>query len=193
MKPNTERLSDTEIIELFFARNEKAIGATDTKYGRYLSVIGYNILNDKWDCDECLNDTYFATWNRIPPERPNIFQAFLSKLMRNISISRFRKNLAEKRSGSELVLSLEELGDCIVSGADPDSDMRIRAISEILNKFLSDVDKRTRFVFICRYYYCDSVKEIAAMLSVGIKTVYRDLEKIRASLKDRLESEGIEV
>ena len=186
-------MTDNEIIELYFARDEQAIKETDTKYGRYLSVIGYNILNDKWDTDECLNDTYFASWNKIPPERPSIFQAFLSKLMRNISISRFRKGQAQKRGGSELVKSLEELSDCIVAEADFESDFRIRQIAEILNTFLGEINQRSRFIFICRYYYCDSVSSIAAMLKVSTKTVYRELESIRARLREALKKEDIDV
>ena len=185
--------SDGEIIELYFARNEEAIDATDGKYGRYLSVIGYNILHEKWSTDEALNDTYYATWNRIPPERPNIFQAFLSKIMRNISISKFRKEHAKSRVSSELVTSLEELSDCIVSEASTEEDLKIKEIAEILNKFLSDIDKMKRFIFVCRYYYADSVKSIAGMLGMNQRTVYRVLEELRGELRERLEKEGITV
>ncbi len=188
-----KNIEDCEIIDLFFARNEQAIKATDAKYGRYLSVIGYNILSDKWDCDECLDDTYYTTWNRVPPERPNILQAFLSKIMRDVSIARYRKKNALKRVPSELVSSLEELGECIVSEADVESDCMIREIAEILNRFLSDIGKRSRFIFVCRYYYCDSVKSIAAMLGTSLKTVYRELEAIRERLRCALENGGVSI
>ncbi len=193
MKSTSHPLSDSEIIELYFARKEEAIDATDGKYGRYLSVIGYNILNDKGFTDESLNDTYYATWNRVPPERPNILQAFLSKIMRNISISRFRKEHAGRRIGSELVSSLEELSDCIVSEANTEEDFKIREIAEILNGFLSGIDKRRRFIFVCRYYYADSVKSIAGMLGMNARTVYRELEQMRESLRVALEKEDITV
>lgn len=186
-------LTDPEIIDLYFERSEQAIKATDQKYGKYLSVIGYNILHDKYDSEECLSDTYFATWNRIPPERPNIFQIFLSRIMRNISISKYRKNTAKKRHGSELAASLEELSDCIVAEADYDSDVRIQRIAEILNSFLHNSDKRARFIFICRYYYSDSVKSIADMLGVSFKTVYRELESIREAIRIELEKEDIDI
>ncbi len=183
MKSTESPISDDRIIEMYFERDEVAIKETDSKYGKYLAVIGYNILRDKWDSAECLNDTYFATWNKIPPERPNIFQAFLSRIMRNISISRYRRKYADKRMRSELVESLEELDDCIVSEANVEEDVLVRELADILNGFLKNVDKRTRFIFVCRYYYCDSVKCIAEMLSLSQQTVYRELAAVRARLR----------
>ncbi len=185
--------SDSDIIELYFARNEAAISVTGRKYGKYLFTIGNNILNNKWDSEDCLNDTYFTAWNRIPPERPTYLQMFLSKIMRDISVSKYRKLKSKKRISSELVISMDELGDCIVSDADINEDLLMKEIVDILNKFLSDITKRERFVFICRYYYCDSVKEIARMLEVSAKTVYRELEFIRAKLRFTLEKEGIDI
>ena len=187
------KVSDGDIIELYFKRDEQAISATKDKYGRYLFTIGNNILNDRLDSEECLNDTYFSTWNRIPPERPNYLQMFLSKIMRDISISRYRKNRSKKRTPSELTISLEELGDCIISESDVEEDLAIRELARILNSFLKDISKRQRFIFVCRYYYCDSVKSIASMLNVGAKTVYRELQTMREELRAALEKEGIDV
>ncbi len=187
------KLCDNDIIELYFQRDEQAIKATSIKYGKYLFTIGNNILNDKWDSEECVNDTYFATWNRIPPQRPTYLQMFLSKIMRDVSVSKYRKNKSKKRIASELVVSMEELGDCIVSESSVDEDLAMKEIVRVLNEFLQDISKRQRFVFICRYYYCDSVKSISSMLGVSSKTVYRELEAIRSQLKDALEKEGINV
>ncbi len=187
------KLADSDIIKLYFNRDEDAITATGSKYGSYLFTIGNNILNNRWDSEECLNDTYFNTWNRIPPEKPTYLQMFLSKIMRDVSISRYRRNKAKKRIDSELCVSMEELGDCIVSDADVDEDMAIKETIRVLNDFLRDATKRQRFVFICRYYYCDSVKSIASMLGVGAKTVYRELERIRLDLRAALEKEDIRI
>ena len=107
-----ELLSDEQIIDLYFAREERAIKETDHKYGKYLFTIAYNIVQDTLDCEECLNDTYLNTWNRIPPTRPSIFHAFLSKIMRNIAVDRYRHNKAQKRAPSEMLLTLEELDSC---------------------------------------------------------------------------------
>lgn len=187
------KLSDGEIIDLYFKRDELAISATGNKYGRYLFTIGNNILNDRLDCEECLNDTYFSTWNKIPPNRPTYLQMFLSKIMRDVSISRYRKNRSKKHIPSELTVSMEELGDCIVSEADVEEDLAIRELARLLNGFLKSITKRQRFIFVCRYYYCDSVKAIASMLEVSSKTVYREIERIRLDLRDALSKEDIDV
>ena len=193
MKKNnkeTAHLADEEIINLYLSRDESAIDATDQKYGNYLFTIGYNILNDKWDSEECVNDTYFRTWNRIPPEKPNVLAAFLSKIMRDTSIDRYRKNSASKRMSSELAVSLEELGDCIISNESWEENYAARIIGDILNSVLQSSSKRERFIFVCRYYYCDSVRYIAKMLNTNEKAVYRSLEKTRQKLKDKLIEEG---
>ena len=193
MKKNnkeTAHLADEEIINLYLSRDESAIDATDQKYGNYLFTIGYNILNDKWDSEECVNDTYFRTWNRIPPEKPNVLAAFLSKIMRDTSIDRYRKNSASKRMSSELAVSLEELGDCIISNESWEENYAARIIGDILNSVLKSSSKRERFIFVCRYYYCDSVRYIAKMLNTNEKAVYRSLEKTRQKLKDKLIEEG---
>ena len=187
------KLSDNDIIELYFQRDELAIEETSVKYGKYLFTIGNNILGDRWDSEECLNDTYFTTWNKIPPQRPTYLQVFLSKIMRDISITKYRKSKSKKRISSELVVSMEELGDYIVSDSDVEEDLAVKEIIRVLNEFLKDISRRRRFIFICRYYYCDSVKAIASMLGVSAKTVYRELEDIRRSLKDSLEEEGVYV
>ena len=194
-KNNSENTSftDEEIVSLYFSRNESAIDATDKKYGNYLFTIGYNILSDKWDSEECVNDTYFRTWNRIPPEKPNLLAAFLSKIMRDTSIDRYRKKTADKRKSSELALSLEELGDCMISNESVEENYAVKIISEILNSVLKCASKRDRFVFVCRYYYCDSVRYIARMLNVSEKTIYRSLEKTREELRVKLEAEGVNV
>ncbi|MBR2467171.1 MAG: sigma-70 family RNA polymerase sigma factor [Clostridia bacterium] len=190
----SDRLSDGDIIELYFERDEGAINATGRKYGAYLFTIGNNILNDRFDSEECLNDTYFTTWNRIPPERPTYLQMFLSKIMRDVSVSRYRKSKAKKRISSELVVSMEELGDTIVSGeADIVEDIAMKETVRVLNSFLGSITKRQRFIFICRYYYCDKVTTIAKMLSVSQKTVYRELEKLRSELKCALKKEGVSI
>lgn len=190
---NSGLLSDEEILDLYFARDEEAISYTDDKYGKYLRVIGYNILRDVYESEECTNDTYFSAWNKIPPHRPNLFQSFLSKIMRDISIMRYRKKNAAKRVPSELVSSLDELDECIPDVSTIDEELAIKGISEVLNTFLGEMDRRRRFIFVCRYFYCDKVKQIADMLGLSEKTVYRELEALRAEFKKRLDKEGIDI
>ncbi|MBQ7826989.1 MAG: sigma-70 family RNA polymerase sigma factor [Clostridia bacterium] len=185
-----DELTDEQIIELYWSRNEDAIGATDDKYGKYLYMIAYNIVHDNMDCEECLNDTYLSTWNRIPPTKPNFFQLFLSKIMRNIAVDRYRKNSADKRVSSEMTSSLEELGDCIPNNSALEDEVMMREVIDAMNQYLRELTKREVLIFICRYYYSDSIDSIAKMLKVSRNTVFRDLSKIRAGLKERLEAEG---
>lgn len=186
-------LPDSEIIELYWQRNEQAIDATDTKYGRYLFTIAYNIMRSDPDCEECLNDTYLSTWNAIPPARPNAFQVFLSKITRNIAIDKFREQSAEKRIPSELILSLNELDDCISDNYDEQTRAELMDIVRVMNAYLNMLSDRDAFVFICRYYYCDPVDTIAKMLKLSKNSIYRDLERMRSDLRERFAKEGINV
>lgn len=194
MKENqTEQASvlpDEEIIALYWKRNEKAIQATDDKYHNYLYTISYNIVHDRLDCEECLNDTYLGTWNSIPPKRPNVFQAFLAKLMRNISVDRFRKNTAYKRVPSEMMISLEEMEQCMPQGISANNEVEVNELSALLNGFLRSLSAREQFIFVCRYYYADSVSQIASMLKLSEVTVYRDLKNARMLFAQMLREEG---
>ena len=187
------QLSDDEIVDLYWARDEKAIDATDKKYGKYLYTIAYNIVHDDMDCEECLNDTYLGTWNRIPPTRPTVFHVFLSKIMRNIAIDRYRQNTAAKRVPSELIVSLDELNDCIADNPSIEEEYAVSEIARVMNAYLESLSEREQLVFVCRYYYSDYIADIARMLRVSESTVRRELEKIRMGLKEDLRKEGIEV
>lgn len=184
-------LTDEQIIDLYWKRDENAIKQTDRKYGKYLYVIAYNIVHDRLDCEECLNDTYLGTWNRIPPQRPSVFQVFLSRIMRNIAIDKFRHNRATKRVPSEMLVSLEELDDCMPSAPSTEDDLANDRLAKLLNDFVQALDDRKQFIFVCRYYYADKVSSIAHMLQVGEATVFRELAEIRKNLKNYLEKEGI--
>ena len=184
-------VSDEEIIELYWNRNEKAIEETDKKYGRYLYTIAYNIIHDNLDCEECLNDTYLGTWNRIPPTRPNAFQIFLSKIMRNVAIDRFRQKTAEKRIPSELVVSLEELDECLSPAMTEEEETSVRELARVLNDYLHSLSDKKAFVFICRYYYSDPIATIAKMLGIGESTVHRHLKEMREELREILAKEGL--
>ena len=191
MKATNQTMSDEAIIQLYWNRNERAIKETDTKYGHYLFTIAHNILCDRQDCEECVNDTYLGTWNRIPPTRPTVFQVFLSKIMRNLAVDRFRKNHAAKRIPSEMQVSLEELDECMIpSTSSAQEEYLARELAKILNDFLHAIPPRAEFIFICRYYYSDGTGEIAKMLGLSENTVRRELSHIRSELKAHLEKEG---
>lgn len=175
---------------MYWQREEKAIVATDQKYGKYLFKIAYNIIANRLDCEECLNDTYLNTWNAIPPKRPTVFSLFLSKIIRNLALGRFRMNHAAKRIPSELVISLEELDECLLCTQTPEEEYLIQDMRRVLNDFLHSLSDRQMYIFVWRYYYSDSVKDIARMLELSETTVRRDLVAIREGLKERFVKEG---
>lgn len=183
-------LSDQEIVSLYWQREERAIRETDQKYGKYLYTIAYNILRDVLDTEESLNDTYLGAWNSMPPNKPNLLHVFLSKITRNISIGRVRKRTAEKRIPPELILSLEELDEGMCFEMGEDEKYLIRQLSTVLNDYLSTLSDRRIFIFVCRYYYSDTVESIAKMLGLSINTISRELSAIRRGLKESLAKEG---
>lgn len=183
-------LTDEEIIELYWQREEKALSETDKKYGRYLFTIAYNIVHDKLDSEECLNDTYLGTWNSIPPHRPNLFLVFLSKIMRNVAVDKYRSNMSSKRIPSSLVQSLDELDESGAYSPSVEEELAINELSELLNKWLKGLSESERFLFICRYYYADPIGDIANMLGVSERTIFRQLSKLKENLRGYLEKEG---
>jgi RNA polymerase sigma-70 factor (ECF subfamily) len=189
-KPNSSVMLDNDIIDLYWKRDERAITETDNKYHRYLYSIARNILLNKQDCEESLNDTYFVTWNKIPPSKPNAFQNFLSKITRDISIDKYRKNNAEKRIPSELTTSLDELDDCLSFEVSAEESFIVNQISLILNSYLRSLSQKEAFIFVSRYYYADSIENIAKMLKISESTVFRNLAKMRKGLRERIESVG---
>ena len=184
------QLSDEAIIELYWNREERAIKITDEKYGKYLFTIAYNIVRDELDCEECLDDTYLGTWNSIPPTRPAVFQAFLSKIMRNVALDKFRKKSAAKRIPSEFIVSIDELDEYLPYDMSVEEEVLVREISRVLNGYLNDLSASEEFMFVCRYYYSDTISNIAKMLELDPKTVSKTLLRLREGLKDRLEKEG---
>ncbi len=190
---NESFLDDNKIIDLYWERDEKAISETDKKYGRYLYTIAYNIIHNRLDCEECLNDTYLGTWNAIPPTRPNAFQVFLSKIMRNIAVDHFREKSASKRIPSELIYSLNEIGDVLEYDDDLTEKEAVKAVMDVLNAYLRTVDNQKQLVFVCRYYYADSIKDISAMMGFSERKVFRILASMREELKERLKTEDISI
>ena len=187
---NQTVLSDEKIIDLYWQREERAIKETDLKYGRYLFTIAYNIVHDRLDCEECLNDTYLGTWNAIPPNRPNIFQVFLSRIMRNSAVDKYRERTASRRIPSELTDSLSELEEAISYSENISEDLFVKDAIKVLNTYLMELPDKERFVFVCRYYYADSVPQIAKMTQLSERSVFRILATTREKLKKKLEEAG---
>ena len=185
-------LSDEQIIELYFAREERAIAETDKKYCQYLHTVAYNILANEQDVEECLQDTYLRTWNAIPPERPSIFHAFLAKITRNLSLNRLKTAKRQKRVPSEASVSLQELEECVSDGDSLSRQLQSVAIARAINRYLDSVSDRRMYVFLSRYFYSLTIPQIAKRLSCSASVVNRELAEIRRELRIELEKEGIE-
>ena len=184
-------MEDEKIIELYWKRSESAISETSAKYGGYCYSIAKNILSNREDAEESVNDTYLAAWNTMPPQRPSMLAAFLGKLTRYISLDRWKKRARLKRGGGELPLCLEELADC-VSGRESTEDTVLRKeLLSGINRFLEKLPPMERKVFLCRYWYLDSVQEIASRFGFSQSKTTSMLHRIRGKLNKYLEKEGL--
>lgn len=186
-------MEDKKIVDLYWDRNEKAISCTEEKYGPYLFKIAYNILADQEDSKESVNDTYLKAWNSIPPARPNILSTYLGKITRNVSIDIFRMKHRQKRVQSEYALSLSELSDCISGGNQTEEIVDVHMLSEALNSYIRTLPVQVRNVFIGRYYFMDSLKDIGAYYGMSIPKVKSMLFRTRQGLKEYLREEGFDL
>ena len=184
-------MEDNQIIHLYFERSEEAICQTAAKYGNYCHTIAYNILQNIEDSEECVNDTYWKAWGIIPPRRPKRLAAFLGKITRNLALDRYRRYTAEKRGGGEMAVALEELGDCVSSGENLEAHADEMVLTDILNRFLASLSAEQRMIFMRRYWYVSSVKEIADDYGITESKVKMSLLRCRNQLKAVLEKEGI--
>ena len=183
-------MNDTQIIELYFLRDENAIAESRLKYGSYCHSIAYNILHSKEDSEECVNDTWLGAWNAMPPSRPDRLSLFLGSITRNISITLFRKRTAEKRGGGETEVCLEELAECVGT---EECTGEVLELKDALDRFLDRTKPKAKKVFLLRYWYMLPLKEIAASCEMTEGQVKMTLKRTREKLKKFLEKEGIEI
>lgn len=183
-------MDDLKIIELYFKRSEEAIKETEVKYGRLCHSIAYNILSNDEDSKECVNDTYISLWNAIPPTKPQNFMAFICKIARNLSLKRLEFISREKRS-RDMTLSFEELE--AILPAQYTADVSDENIGKLISEFLKKQKSDTRNIFIRRYYFFDSIKDIAKRYSFSESKVKNMLFQTRNKLKDYLIKEGVYV
>ncbi len=185
-------MEDKSIVDLYFLRNEDAIALTDKKYGRYCYSIAYNILTNKEDAQESVSDTYMTAWNAIPPRRPSVLSTFLGKITRHISIDRWRQRSAAKRGGGEVSLALEELSECIAGLQNVELEYERKELMKAYTRFLKDLPAAERRVFLCRYWYMESVEAIANKFGFSQSKVKMLLQRTRIKLRLRFEEEGYE-
>ena len=178
-------LDDQAIIALYWARDEKAIEETDFKYKNYLFAVVHNILRDRLDCEECLNDTYLGAWNAIPPSRPEPLFAFVCKIVRNISLKRYEQNTAAKRN-SHYDVAMEELEDCLASTTTIEEEIAERELTKIIESFLDSLSKENRVIFLHRYWFSDTYADIAKQVGITEKNISVRLTRIRKELREYL-------
>lgn len=182
-------MEDSKIIALFFARSEQAISELSGKYGKLCFRIASNILGNEEDAEECVNDAYLGAWNTIPPQKPNPLQTYICKIVRNVATSKYHSNTALKRN-SHYDLALEELEFCLVSPETVESRLRAKELSHLLDRFLASLDQRSRVMFVRRYWYSDSVSDIASAFRMRPNSVSVQLSRIRNKLRKFLVQEG---
>ncbi len=183
-------MDDQDILALYLARREEAVSESEAKYGRYLHAVAYNILYDHEDAKECVNDTYVGAWNSIPPNKPAVLRTFLAKITRNSAINRYHQRKAEKRMG-EVEKAIEEYYECLPSGEMPTEDAVV--LKMLIDSFLSSLQADARIVFLQRYWYFLSVKEIARARGMSESAVKTGLMRTRNKFKEYLAKEGVKV
>ena len=180
-------MDDKNIVQLYWDRSEQAIVETDSKYGAYCYSIAYNALANNEDAEESVSDTYMAAWKSIPPRRPRFLSAFLGKLTRHISIDRWRRSSAKKRGGGELSLVMDELEEVIADSGNVEAEYERKELAGIINGYLHSLPDRECNIFLRRYFYMESVKEIAKRYALSESNVSMTLSRTRKKLKVFLE------
>lgn len=186
-------MEDAAIIDLYWARQERALSETELKYGGYCRSIAQNILHSHEDTEECVSDTWLRAWNAMPPQRPSVLSAFLGRITRNLSFDRCRKQSAEKRGGGSLPLALDELSECVPSRASVEGELEQKELAAVIDRFLRTLPARECDIFMRRYWYVDSVQAIAARYDMKENTAKSVLFRTREKLRRYLAAEGITV
>lgn len=186
-------MEDIKIIQLYWDRNQSAIKETEAKYGNYCTSIARNILGSYEDAEECVNDTYLNAWNSIPPHRPNMLSTFLGKITRNLSFNKYKHIHTTKRGGSEIPAILDELSECISGTNNVEQEVEYHELVSIINDFLNSLSSKKRNIFVCRYWYNDSISAIAKQFHMKENAVSMTLRRTRAALQQYLIDRGYEV
>ena len=186
-------MDDRQIVEAYWRRDEDAIRATSDKYGAYCFEVAYNILQNRQDLEECVNDTWLKTWHSIPPRRPNSLKLFLAKITRNLSLDRYRAVRRDKRGGGQVAVALDEIGEIVAGTSDVVSEVEREELMRAINAFLHSLPQRECGIFIRRYFYFDSTACISSTYGLKENNVLRILSRTREKLKAYLEKEGYTV
>lgn len=178
-------IDDEKIIDLFFERSEQGIRELDNKYGAVCHNLSYNIVNNRQDAEECVNDAYLGAWNAIPPARPNPLLSYIVKIVRNISLKIYWRKEAAKRS-SHYTIALEEIEACIADQKTVEDEIEARELARIIEDFLDTLTVENRVIFMRRYWFSDSYKNIAELVGLSEKNISVRLTRIREKMKQYL-------
>ena len=184
-------MEDSAIVTLYWQRSEQAIAESDTKYGTYCGHIAYGLLQNSEDTQECVSDTWLAAWNAMPPHRPAVLRLFLGKLTRRLSLQRLRRQGRLKRGGGEAALALEELSQCVDGSGDVQRELEATELAARINDFVLALPQAERRVFLCRYWYIDSLEDIAAKTGLTKGHISTMLHRTRKRLCICLQKEGL--
>ena len=183
-------MNDSQIVNMYWERNEKAVEETQKKYGSFCYSVAYSILCNEEDAKESVNDTYLDAWNSIPPHKPSVLSAFLGKITRRISIDKWRNKNAARRGGGQITDTLDELAECIPDSNGVEKQLEEKALNETINSFIKSLPKKEQKIFICRYWYLDSIKSISEQFGFSQSKVTSMLFRIREKLRKILMEEG---
>lgn len=186
-------MEDERIVELFWRRDQEAIVQSQRKYHPYLSKIAYNILSDEEDSQEVVNDTYFKAWQSMPPQRPSKLSVYLGRLTRHGAIDRYRHHTCQKRQGDAYTLCLEELEECCGTQQEPQQVLDGALLAQAIHQFLATLKPQARMMFLGRYYFFDSLKEVARYCGVSESKCKSTLYRVRQNLRDYLKQEGFDL
>lgn len=186
-------MDDKNIVQLYWDRNEQAISVTADKYGHYCTSIARNILFDEEDAKECVNDTYFNAWTSMPPQRPRSLTAFLGRITRNLSLNRYKYKVADKRGGGQAVLVFEEIAQLVSDKDSVEQEIIKKELIETLDSFLEKLPADKRCIFVRRYWYFDSISDIAKQFDMTENNVSVTLNRLRMKLHKYLLERGFEL
>ena len=186
-------MDDSKIVQLYWDRDEQAIPATSDKYGTYCISIAQNILGNQEDAEECVNDTYMSAWNSMPPHRPKILSVFLGKITRNLSLNRYKQNTAGKRGGGEVPVVLDAIAELVSDTGSVEQEVDRKELVKAIDAFLDRLPTDKRSIFICRYWYFDSVSKIAARFGMTENHVSVTLNRLRVKLHNDLLERGFDL
>ena len=186
-------MKDSEIVQLYWERKPEAISVTSDKYGGYCKSIAKSILGSAEDAEECVNDTYMNAWNSMPPHKPAMLSTFLGKIARNLAFNRYKSNHADKRGGGELPAVLDELEECVSGKSDVEQELDNKELANAISEFLRSLSPQKRKVFVCRYWYSDSISDIADRCGMKVGAVTMTLSRLRLKLRSYLLEKGFDL